>query len=54
MGVFSHLRVSGEIYHGRLRPEEIDEVWVAFLADPELYDAFLIELHLRYLGRMKQ
>jgi len=39
---------------GKLNPEEIDELWMAFLANPELYDVFLMELHLRYLGKMRQ
>jgi len=32
---------------GNTSPAEIDEVWLLFLKDPELFEYFLTELHLR-------
>lgn len=31
----------------RLNPEEIDELWLLFVQDPEWYEFFKTELHLR-------
>jgi len=39
---------------GKLRQEEIEQVWLTFLEDRELYDVFITELHLRYLVMERQ
>jgi len=35
---------------GRLNQHEIDELWIEFLKDPDWYDIFETELHLRSLA----
>ena len=34
-----------------LPPGEEDQLWIEFLKDPEWYDYFIIELHLRAIGK---
>ena len=34
-----------------LPPGEEDRLWARFLQDPEWYDYFIIELHLRAIGK---
>jgi len=36
---------------GRLNQHEIDELWIEFLKDPNWYDIFETELHLRSIAR---
>ena len=36
---------------GKLDQKEIDLLWIEFLKEPEWYDLFETELHLRSLGR---
>jgi len=36
---------------GDLSREEIDKLWIEFLKDHELFDCFIIELHLIALFR---
>ena len=31
---------------GELTPDQIHELWIEFLKDQELFDCFIIELHL--------
>ena len=37
-----------------LPPGEEDRLWARFLQDPEWYDYFIIELHLRAIGKRLQ
>lgn len=37
-----------------LPPGEEDQLWIEFLKDPEWYDYFIVELHLRALFRGKK
>lgn len=34
---------------GRLNPQEIEELWIEFLKDPEWFEVFEIELMIRRL-----
>ena len=36
---------------GKLNQHEIDELWIEFLKDPDWYDIFETELHLRSIAR---
>lgn len=37
-----------------LPPGEEDQLWARFLQDPEWYDYFIIEIHLRAIGKRLQ
>ena len=36
---------------GKLNQHEIDELWIEFLKDPDWYDIFETEIHLRSIAR---
>lgn len=36
---------------GRLNRQEIDELWIEFIKDPEWFDLFEIEASLRHIAR---
>ena len=36
---------------GKLTPDQIDELWIEFIKDPELYDYFNTYLHLIAIAR---
>lgn len=36
---------------GKLDQRQIDQLWIEFLKEPEWYDLYEAELHLRALGR---
>ena len=38
---------------GKLTPAEIDQLWIEFIKDPELYQYFITELHLVALIKEK-
>ena len=31
---------------GKLQPDEVDALWIEFLKDPNLYECFIIEVHI--------
>ena len=37
--------------NGNLSQQQIDELWIEFLKDPDWYDYFITELHLIALGK---
>lgn len=36
---------------GNLAEKEIDDLWVEFIKDPELYEYFETYLHLKYMAK---
>ena len=50
MGELENFKMIEKLILGKLGDDEVDQLWIEFLKDRELFDCFLIELHWRSMG----